>query len=151
MRKSLFLIFAGLLIYSACSSLTLQSANFAWPVESVLPVNSDGNVVDQRYSVEFNTRPLFFEEYQDSSAYMEKEIRLIRDQQGYYYMTANEFKNVYVFQAKEGKLILENKIAISESGIVKPAFNQRNTYIELIDANNKILSLTHQGIEGGML
>jgi hypothetical protein len=82
---------------------------------------------------------------------MDKEIRLIRDYQGYYYMTANEFKNVYVFQAEEGKLILENKIAISESGIVKPAFNQRNTYIELIDANNKILSLTHQGIEGGML
>ena len=151
MRKSLFLIFAGLLIYTACSSLTLQSANFAWPIESVLPVNSDGNVVDQRYSIEFNTLPLFFEEYQDSSAYMDKEIRLIRDYQGYYYMTANEFKNVYVFQAEEGKLILENKIAISESGIVKPAFNQRNTYIELIDANNKILSLTHQGIEGGML
>ena len=151
MRKSLFLIFAGLLIYTACSSLTLQSANFAWPVESVLLVNSDGIVVDQRYSVEFNTRPLFFEEHQDSSAYLNKEIRLIRDQQGYYYMTANEFKNVYVFQAEEGKLILENKIAISESGIVKPAFNQRNTYIELIDANNKILSLTHQGIEGGML
>jgi hypothetical protein len=151
MRMSLFLIFTGLLIYTACSSLTLQSANFAWPIESVLPVNSDGNVVDQRYSIEFNTRPLFFEEYQDSSAYMDKEIRLIRDHQGYYYMTANEFKNVYVFQAEEGKLILENKIAISESGIVKPAFNQRNTYIELIDANNKILSLTHQGIEGGML
>ena len=151
MRMSLFLIFAGLLIYTACSSLTLQSANFAWPIESVLPVNSDGNVVDKRYSIEFNTRPLFFEEYQDSSAYMDKEIRLIRDHQGYYYMTANEFKNVYVFQAEEGKLILENKIVISESGIVKPAFNQRNTYIELIDANNKILSLTHQGIEGGML
>jgi len=150
MKRSLLFIIAGLLAYSGCSSLTLQSANFSWPVESVLPVNSDGNVVEQRYSIEFNTLPLFFEEYQDSSAYAGKEVRLIRDQQGYYYMTANEFKNVYVFQAGEGELILENKISIYETGILRPAFNQRGTYIELIDANNKSFSLTHNGIEGEM-
>jgi hypothetical protein len=150
MRTCLALIFAGLLIYSACSTLTLQSANFAWPIESVLPVNDEGNVVDERYSVEFNTTPLFYEELKDSNAYAGKDIRLIRDKEGYYYMTANEFKNVYVFQAEEGKLILENKIPISETGIIRPAFNQRDTLIELVDANNKTISLTHQGMEGGM-
>ena len=150
MRTSIVLIFAGLLIYSACSTLTLQSANFAWPIESVLPVNDEGNVLDQRYSVEFNTTPLFYEELKDSNAYAGKDIRLIRDKEGYYYMTANEFKNVYVFQAEEGELILENKIPISETGIIRPAFNQRDTLIELVDANNKIISLTHQGMEGGM-
>lgn len=150
MRTCLALIFAGLLIYSACSTLTLQSANFAWPIESVLPVNDEGNVLDERYSVEFNTTPLFYEELKDSNAYAGKDIRLIRDKEGYYYMTANEFKNVYVFQAEEGKLILENKIPISETGIIRPAFNQRDTLIELVDANNKTISLTHQGMEGGM-
>jgi hypothetical protein len=150
MRTCLALIFAGLLIYSACSTLTLQSANFAWPIESVLPVNDEGNVLDERYSVEFNTTPLFYEELKDSNAYAGKDIRLIRDKEGYYYMTANEFKNVYVFQAEEGKLILENKIPISETGLIRPAFNQRDTLIELVDANNKIISLTHQGMEGGM-
>jgi len=150
MRTCLALIFAGLLIYSACSTLTLQSANFAWPIESVLPVNDAGNVLDQRYSVEFNTTPLFYEELKDSNAYAGKDIRLIRDKEGYYYMTANEFKNVYVFQAEEGELILENKIPISETGIIRPAFNQRDTLIELVDANNNIISLTHQGMEGGM-
>jgi hypothetical protein len=150
MRTCLALIFAGLLIYSACSTLTLQSANFAWPIESVLPVNDEGNVLDERYSVEFNTTPLFYEELKDSNAYAGKDIRLIRDKEGYYYMTANEFKNVYVFQAEEGELILENKIPISETGIIRPAFNQRDTLIELVDANNKTISLTHQGMEGGM-
>ncbi|HEY6436699.1 MAG TPA: hypothetical protein VIY47_08915 [Ignavibacteriaceae bacterium] len=148
MRKCLFLIVAALLICSACSTLTLESADFSWPIESVLPVNSNGNVMDQRHSVEFNTKPLFYEELTDSSAYSGKEIRLIRDQQGFYYVTANEFKNVYVFQAEEGELTLDNKIPISETGIVRPAFNQRGTYIELVDANNKALSLTHKGIEG---
>jgi hypothetical protein len=150
MRKILFLIFASLLINPACSTLTLESANFAWPVESVLPVNENGSVTDPRYSVDFNTIPLFDEEFQDSTAYMSKDIRLIRDQKGYYYMTANEFKNVYVFQAEEGELILDKKIEISETGIVRPAFNQRDTFIELIDANSNTINLTNEGMKGGL-
>ncbi|MFI5237239.1 MAG: hypothetical protein ACHQLA_04815 [Ignavibacteriales bacterium] len=150
MRLNLFLIITALLTYTACSTLTLESANFAWPIESVLPVDKNGNVFDEKYSVEFNSKPLFLEEHQDSNAYMGEEIRLIRDHQGYYYITAREFKNVYVFQAEEGELNLQNKISISEIGIVNPAFNQRYSYIELVDGNNKKFSLTHEGIEGGM-
>jgi hypothetical protein len=151
MRASLILILVILLTCIACSSLTIQSANFAWPIESVLPVDNNGSVTDRKHSVEFNALPLFYEEHQDSNAYSGKEIRLIRDRQGYYYMTADQFKNVYVFQADDGELILENRIPISETGLVKPAFNQRTTFIELIDANSMALSLTHQGIEeGGM-
>ena len=150
MRRILFLILTVVLIIPACSTLTLESASFAWPVESVLPVNKNGSVTDPRYSIDFNTIPLFYEEFQDSSAYESKEMRLIRDKKGYYYMTANEFKNVYVFQAEEGELILDKKIEISETGIVKPAFNQRNTYIELIDANSRTINLTNEGMEGGI-
>jgi hypothetical protein len=150
MRTNLFLIVAALLICSACSTLTLESADFSWPVESVLPVDNEGRIIDQRYAIEFNTQPLFYEEHNDSSAFVGKEIRLIRDQKGYYYLTANEFKNVYVFRADEGELTLENKISISETGIARPAFNQRGTHIELIDANSKALNLTNNGIEGGL-
>ena len=150
MRKELFFICAALLIYSGCSTLTLQSTNFSWPIESVLAVKDDGSVTDQRYSIKFYTQPLFYEELGDSVAFVNKEIRLIRDKEGYYYITANEFKNVYVFQGEDGELILDNKISVSETGIVRPAFNQRDTHIELIDANNKSISLTHLGMEGGM-
>lgn len=148
----LILIFASavLLFYAACSSLTLEPANFSWPIESVLPVDAKGNVFEARNSIEFNTKPLFAEEFRYSTAYMGKEIRLIRDKQGYYYVTAREFKNVYVFREAEGMLVLQNKIPISETGIVNPAFNQRNSYIELVDGNNKKLGLTHEGIEGGI-
>jgi hypothetical protein len=82
-------------------------------------------------------------------AYRGKEIRMIRDREGYYYITAKEFKNVYVFRADDGELILQNKISISESGIKNPAFNQRISYIELIDGSKRKLSLTHEGIQGG--
>jgi len=147
-RFNLILMFAALMIYAACSTLTLQPADFSWPIESVLPVDDNGNVSEEKYSLEFNTRNMFFEEFQDSTAFIGKEIRLIRDNKGFYYITAQNFKNVYVFKPEDGTLVLNNMVPISETGIKNPAFNQRKDHIELIDGDTK-LSLTHEGIEGG--
>jgi hypothetical protein len=137
-----------LLFITACKTLTLQPANFSWPIESVLPVDKDGNVTEERYSIEFKTTGLFFEEFQDSLAYMGKELRVIRDNKGYYFITSTNFKNVYVFKAYDGTMKQKNKILISETGMENPVFNQRDPYIELIDGITK-LNLTHEGIEGG--
>ena len=134
--------------FAACSVLTLQPANFAWPIESVLPVSDEGMVLEERYSIEFNAVTLFYEEFQDSSAYNGNSVRMIRDNGGYYYITAAKFKNVYVFRDEEGALVLHNKIFISEPGVEDPAFNQRAPYIELMDKDKK-LNLTNEGVEGG--
>ena len=147
--KRLIILFSFLiLITAACSVLTLQPANFSWPIESVLPVDDNGKVTDDRYSLEVNTVGMFFEEFQDSLSYKGKEVRMIRDNQGFYFMTASNFKNVYVFKIDEGKMVLSKKIFISEFGLQTPAFNQRNPYIELVDGTNK-MNLTYKGIEGG--
>lgn len=127
----------SILIISACSALKLEPANFAWPIESVLEVDDEGFVKEERYIIEFNTKELFFEEFQDSSFYMDKSIRMIRNYKGYYFITAKEFKNVYVFSVDDGKLILDEKILIDELRLTDPAFNQRNPYIELLDGENK--------------
>ena len=148
MKRLLILFSFLILITAACSVLTLQPANFSWPIESVLPVDDNGKVSEDRYSIEVNTVGLFFEEFQDSLSYRGKEIRLIRDNQGFYFMIASNFKNVYVFKAEDGALKLEKKIFISEFGLQAPAFNQRDPYIELVDGTNK-MNLTHKGIEGG--
>jgi len=148
MKRLLILFLFLILITAACSVLTLQPANFSWPIESVLPVDNEGKVTEDRYSIEVNTVGLFFEEFQDSLSYKGKEVRMIRDNQGFYFLTASNFKNVYVFKADEGKLVQENKIFISEFGLQAPAFNQRNPYIELIDGTYK-MNLTYKGIEGG--
>ncbi len=147
--KQLIITMLFLITAAACSVLTLQPANFGWPIESVLPVDENGKVVEDRYSIEVNTVGLFFEEFQDSLSYKGKKINLIRDTQGFYFLTSNNFKNVYVFKAEEGKMILENKIFISEFGLQTPAFNQRNPYIELIDGSNK-MNLTYKGVEGAV-
>jgi len=149
MKQLIACLITSLLFIVACSTLTLQPANFSWPIESVLPIDSDGNVVEERYSLEFNTAGLFFEEFQDSMAFGGKEMRLIRDNKGYYFMTAISFKNVYVFKAYDGTLTKKNKILINETGMQNPLFNQRDPFIELVDGLTK-LNLTNEGIEGGL-
>jgi hypothetical protein len=148
MKQLLILSLVLLSFVAACSVLTLQPANFSWPIESVLPIDEKGNVTEERYSIEFNTEGLFYEEFQDSLAYKGKELRLIRDNQGLYFITAATFKNVYVFKVDEGKMILNSKVFITEFGLQSPAFNQRNPFIELVDGSNK-MNLTGNGIEGG--
>jgi len=148
MRRIIISSLLLFIITAACSVLTLQPANFSWPLESVLPVDDNGNISEDRYSLEVNTIGMFFEEFQDSLSYKSKEVRMIRDNQGFYFLTSTNFKNVYVFKADEGKLVQENKIFISEFGLQNPTFNQRDPYIELVDGTNK-MNLTHKGIEGG--
>lgn len=148
MVKFIMISVALLLLGTACSMLTLQPADFSWPVESLLKVDDQGNVAEDRYSTSFNTIGLFYEEFQDSLAYRGKSIHLIRNNWGDYFITGDEFKNVYVFKAHEGTLELEKKIFISEFGLKTPALNQRTPYIELLDGDNKIY-LTSDGIDGG--
>lgn len=148
MVKFIMISVALLLLGTACSMLTLQPADFSWPVESLLKVDDQGNVAEDRYSTSFNTIGLFYEEFQDSLAYRGKSIHLIRNNWGDYFITGDEFKNVYVFKVHEGTLELEKKIFISEFGLKTPALNQRTPYIELLDGDNKIY-LTSDGIDGG--
>jgi hypothetical protein len=147
MRRLIISSILLILFTAACSVLTLHPANFGWPLESVLPVDDNGKISDDRYSIEVNTVGMFFEEFQDSLSYIGKEVRMIRDNMGFYYLTSGGFKNVYVFKTEEGKMALENKIFISEFGLQNPAFNQRDPYIELVDGTYK-MNLTYKGIEG---
>jgi len=136
------------IFFAACSTLVLKPVDFAWPIESVLRVDNDGFVKEERYTLSFNAKPLFFEETSDSTAYLDKDVRIIRDTKGYYFVTSKNFKNVYVFEGINGEMKLNNKIEISEKeGLNNPVFNQRIPYIELVDNGKKIL-LSNAGIEG---
>lgn len=146
MKLIKYFILTVFLFFQACTSLTLKPADFSWPVESVLEVSKDGFVKEERHSLFFDTRNMFIEETEDSSAYLDREVRIIRDTKGYYFITSNNFKNVYVFEADDGEFCLENKILISETGISKPVFNQRPPYIELVDGSSKHL-LSIDGIK----
>lgn len=145
MKLIKILLLFPLIITLACSTLTLKPTDFAWPVETVLKINDDGRVTADRYAIEFDTKGIFYEEFNDSSAYKNKGLRILRNMNGYYFITSEQFKNVYVFQADDGALVLENKIPVSETGLENPALNQREPYVELIN-DGKTLLLTNDGI-----
>ncbi len=148
MKSAIIIILFLIGTFTACSVLTLTPANFAWPIESVLQVNDEGEVSEERYSFLFDAKGLYYEEFEDSLAYLDRELRIIRDVQGYYFITGTKFKNVYVFKAIDGTMELNTKIFISELGFGNPVFNQRTPNIELIDGE-RVLKLSHQGIEEG--
>ena len=142
----IIIIISTVAVLSSCSSFILTSADFSWPLESVLKIDNRGFVKEERHSITFNTLDLFLEETQDSLGYAGKSLHLIRNSEGYYFMTAPKFKNVYVFGVKKNEFVLENKISFGEYELKNPAFNQRNPYIELID-DTRIYKLTSDGIE----
>lgn len=147
MKKIIVAVFVIMLFAGGCASLVLKPAEFGWPVETVLKVDNNGMVAEKRYSFTFNTRDLFLAETGDSSAFMGKELRIIRSNDGYYFMTGNNFKNVFVFRSDEGAFVLTNKIAVTDSiGMKSPAFNQRPPFIELQYDINKKIYLDKSGI-----
>ena len=150
MKTISFLSFAALcIVVAGCSSLTLAPVHYQWPVESVLTVDAKGMVEEARYNLIFNVKPLLFAETADSVHVEDIAIRIIRDNDGYYYMVAPKFKNVYVFASDEGRLKLERKILISEAGVASPAFNQRPPHIQLLNGKEKPLLLSKYGIQQG--
>lgn len=146
-KKIILLVFAGIIITS-CSTLTLTPAEFGWPIEGVLKVDNKGFVKEDRGAILFDTKALFLEEMQDSLGYAGKTLRVIRNHEGFYFMTAVDFKNVYVFGVDKNSFVLENKIEINETGLKNPAFNQRKPFVELID-DGKTYKLTSEGIDEG--
>ncbi len=149
MKTIKLLLIGSFLFIGACSTLVLKPADFAWPVESVLSVDNNGKVDIKRYSINFDARELFLKETGDSLGYQNQQLRVIRNLNGYYFMVANNFRNVYVFNVDEGTFRLEKKIEISDkTGIQNPAFNQRPPFIELVYGVNDSskINLTEKGI-----
>ncbi|KUG26814.1 hypothetical protein ASZ90_003330 [hydrocarbon metagenome] len=132
--KAIKIIFIVMLMFflASCSSMKLEPANFAWPIESVITTDNSGNVFIERFTTEFNASNLFRAEFGETTEIANKELRVIRDQLGYYVMTSPGFMNVYVFEVDNGALVQVNKIFISKEGVVNPALNQRSPNIELI-------------------
>jgi hypothetical protein len=139
----------SLAVLAGCSSLTLKPGDFAWPVESALKVDAAGMVQDSRYSFSVNVKGLLFEETKDSVNVAGVVVRVIRNADGYFFMTGKKFKNVYVFAQAEGSLKLAHTILITENGLADPAFNQRTPYVQLLNEQHTPVLLTKDGIVEG--
>ncbi len=127
---------AMLLVFAiACGpSLTLTDVDYAQPMESVASPDQNGNVQDVRLGIRFNVTDLNIKERGEGSS-LPEEVRFIRSRDGYYFVTAPGFRNVYVFEVEERALDLKTVIRVSGAGLANPAFNQRSPYIQLVDGD----------------
>jgi hypothetical protein len=142
-RAALFLLAASLAA-PGCA-LTIRPVDFSWSYESVLAPDAAGIYRAEPKTIAFNAVEIFREEAGKPDAVADRPIRMIRDPGGYYYVTAAGFKNVYIFEAADGKLKLEKKVLIEANGMEKPFFNRRDGGIELV-ANGQSRLLDRKGI-----
>lgn len=141
MKKILILVSAAaMVIIVGCSSLQLQPADFSWAAEEIVEVGAKGMVDAKRYSVAFNITALLQKEFaaDTMAAKGTKEVRLIRDKAGFYYLTGKKFKNVYVLAQSDGALAVSNTLTVSaEKAMDDPKFDQKDSYIELWNGKEK--------------
>jgi len=139
MLKKMFFLVCGLVLMAGCSSVVLKPTDFSWSYESVMQSDSRGMIKGEPKTISCSVKSLFFAETQDSVNVAEKTIRVIRDRDGFYFMTSPGFKNVFIFKSDDGALKLHKQVLISESGLTAPAFNRRDNGIELASDGNLYL------------
>lgn len=145
---SVIALFTIFLVFSACSSsLSLKQVDYSYKLESVQKPGPDGVISDQRHGIKFNILPIQQAELKDTSSVKIEKVHLIRNAEGYYFITAGQFRHVYVMKPEEGALVLEKKVQVHKEGLEKPAFNWRPPYVELIHSDkNEAIRLNKEGI-----
>jgi len=144
-------VILGLLIVavaSACNSFVVEDVDYSQQLESVLVPDENGNVTDVRHGISFNVNSFKEQEFgaEDSTTQI-REIRLIRNADGFYFITANQFKNVYVMEPGNASLKLKKKINVSESPLTDPAFNLRSSGVQLVMRDtNEVIEMNESGI-----
>lgn len=144
----IILLASIVMLGTACKTFVVKNVNYSHQIESVLTPDENGTVHDVRHGISFNVMPFQQQEFGENDSTVIEEVRLIRNQQGYYFITANQFKNVYVMEPGSGELKLKKKIKVSEERLAAPAFNLRNSTVQLVKTDtNEVLTLNHEGIQ----
>ncbi|WP_372638761.1 hypothetical protein [Fodinibius sp.] len=141
-------VMAMLLVSGCKQSMVISDVNYSQPIESVLTPDEDGIVKDERYGLEFNMLPLQYMETQDTTSVTTSEVRYIRGASGWFYITAPTYQHVYLMAPEKNELVFREKFKIGETGFDKPAFNQRDGFIQLVNrSTGESYRLTPEGLE----
>ncbi len=150
MSKNVFLkigivVSWGLLLTACGSGLVIQNVDFSQPIETVMEADSQANVEDMRNGLVFNLSSVLDSEGINANDFAGTSVHMIRNHEGFYFLTAPGFQNVYVFSVGESEMKKENKIRVNGDRIANPAFNQRNPLVQLVDGS-RTFNLTKDGI-----
>ncbi len=141
-------VVAAVLLTGCKQSMVISKVDYSQSIESVLQPDDEGTVTDPQHGITFNIKPIQYAETQDTSSVTTNQVRYIRGQEGYYYITAPDYKNVYVMAPEKGKLVLKETLKVTDEGITKPAFNQRMTHIQLLNrSTGEVWKVTAEDIK----
>jgi hypothetical protein len=150
--KKCFRLFVCLLLFPicitifSCSSLKIEDVSYGWSSEFFVNPDDSGNITIPKSSMSFNVTKLFTEEKitEKPSSY---KIRIIRDNDGYFFITADKFKFIWIFETSEKSLKLKNKIELEkDAALSDPKFNEHKPNIEIFTKDGKKFILDKDGI-----
>jgi len=148
MKKAVLIWILAVFALPGCATVTIKPVDFSWSFESVMTADSAGYVRAEPKTIAFDAGALFRAETKDTGTAAGKTVRIIRDRDGYYFITSPGFRNVYIFEGAKSALTLYKKVLIAEAGMENPFFNRRDQGIELV-ANGQVHLLTRKGIVSG--
>ena len=142
------LVVSAVLLLAGCKqSMVISKVDYSQPLETVLTPTEEGMIIDKKHGLKFSMMPLQYAETEDTSSVTTKEIRYIRGESGLYYLTAPTYRHVYLMMPARNELKVEKKIMISEAGMEKPAFNQRDNFVQLVNrTSGETYKLTPEGM-----
>jgi hypothetical protein len=148
MKRTVRFMAVAALVLSGCASLTLKPADFSWSYESVLTTDAGGVARGEPKTLVFDAGALFRAETKNPGTVAGRTVRVIRNAEGFYFLTSPGFRHVYIFDGRNGELVLHKKVLIAEAGMEKPFFNRREQGIQLVD-NGRVYFLNKKGIVPG--
>ena len=132
---------------SCTSTMNISDVSFAQPVEFAVKADAKGNVSHRSSGLAFNISEIEEAEPNKRPFSEQRLIRIIRDHNGYYFITSAGYQHVYVMQPVKQGLRLHRKIMVAEKGLRNPAFNQRKPFVELIDGVSGTYKLSIDGLD----
>jgi hypothetical protein len=144
-KPSLIIIFFSLILFS-CSSLKIENVKYGWGGEYFANPDENGLINIPKSSMQFSVLPILNAE-KLSDKPKDFKFRIIRDEEGYFYITANKFIYVWIFKSGEASLVLHDKIKIFDGkALDDPKFNEHKPNIKLFLNDGKEFLLNKDGI-----
>jgi hypothetical protein len=133
-------------LFFRCSSFKIENVTYGWAAEYIAAPEDNGNFIVPKHSMNFNLTKIFQEE-KITDPPSKFNVHIIRDDEGYYYITADKFVYVWVFETREKILKLYEKLNLQENKPLNdPKFNEQKPYIKLFTKDSKEFILNKDGV-----
>jgi hypothetical protein len=140
-----FLIVFAMFI-SSCSSFKIENVTYGWSAEYIASPDDNGNFTVPKHSMVLNLTKVFQEE-KITDPPSKFNIHIIRDDEGYYFITSDKFIFVWVFESREKSLKLYDKLNLLDNKPLNdPKFNEQKPNVKLFMRDAKEFIINKDGV-----